>query len=451
MKRPNLVFVFADQWRGQAVGYAGDPNLRGKTPNIDRLAASSINFTNAVSCCPVCTPYRASLITGQYPFTHGLFINDLCLSRNAVSLAQAYSRAGYDTAWIGKWHIDGNGRSAYIPPERRQDFDYWKVLECTHDYNKSRYYAGNDTSPKYWEDYDAIAQTHDARDYIQRHAGGEKPFVLVMSWGPPHDPYDTAPDKYKAMFQADTVTLRPNVPPESAEKARRELAGYYAHIVALDDCVGELVKAIDAAGIAENTVFVLTSDHGDMLGSQAFERKQVPWDESIMVPFLLRYPAAHGSQGRQIAMPINTPDIMPTLLGLCGVPVPATVEGTDYSGLVRGGKAPEDRAALIMCVVPFDNWARPRGSEYRGVRTRRYTYVRNAKGPWLLYDNEQDPYQLRNLIGLPEHRQLQEKMEATLRAELKAAGDEFLPAEKHIAKWKYAVNEYFTVPYWEKE
>lgn len=448
---PNIVYVFADQWRAQAVGYAGDPNLRGKTPNMDRLAGESINFSNAVSCCPVCTPYRASLLTGQYPVTHGLFINDLCLGDKAVSLAQACTRAGYDTAYIGKWHIDGNGRGAYIPPERRQGFDYWKGNECTHDYHNSRYYAGNDPTPRYWDGYDAIAQTRDAQRYIEQHAGGEKPFLLVLSWGPPHDPCDSAPEQYKAMFHAGDIVLRPNVSADMAEKEKEELAGYYAHIAALDDGVGALMKSLDRAGIAGNTILVVTSDHGDMFGAQGFDRKIVPWDESIRVPFLLRYPAAHGSEGREVRFPINTPDIMPTLLGLGGIAIPDTVEGTDYSGVIRGGKGPEDRAALIMCVAPFDRWARPVGSEYRGVRTRRYTYVRDARGPWLLYDNGTDPYQRANLVGLPRYRALQGEMEAALRKELEAIGDEFLPAEKYIEKWKHNVDETFTVPYWEKE
>jgi len=138
-RKPNLVFVFADQWRAQATGYAGNKDV--KTPNLDRLAAESANFSNAVSGCPVCSPYRASLLTGRYPLTHGVFLNDLLLNDEAVSLAQAYKEAGYDTAYIGKWHLDGNRRGAFIPRERRQGFDFWKVLGCTHNYNNSFYYG----------------------------------------------------------------------------------------------------------------------------------------------------------------------------------------------------------------------------------------------------------------------------------------------------------------------
>ena len=441
-KKPNVVFVLADQWRAQACGYAGDPNLQGKTPNLDKLAAESVSFTHAVSCCPVCTPYRASLITGQYPLTHGLFLNDLCLSTRATSIAQAYAGAGYDTAYIGKWHLDGHGRSAYIPPERRQGFDYWKVLECTHDYNASAYYSGNDPARRRWEGYDVIAQTQDAQAYIAGHAANKKPYLLILAWGPPHNPYETAPEPYKKLFDAEKLTLRPNVEGDP----RKGLAGYYAHIAAMDACLGELLRALEDAGQRDNTIFVFTSDHGDMLGSQGQSRKQKPWDEAIRVPLLVRYPAAQ-ARGRAIGAPINTPDLMPTLLGLSRVPIPPSVQGEDFSGVIRGAAAPEDNPVLIECPTPFGEWLRDKGGrEYRGVRTRRYTYVRDLHGPWLMYDNETDPYQRTNLIDAPQHAALQGKLEAELQKLLKKTGDEFLPGPAYIAKWGYVVDKSGTVP-----
>ena len=216
--KPNVVFVFADQWRAQATGYAGDPNVR--TPHLDALSRESLNFANAVAGCPVCSPYRASLVTGQYPLTHGVFVNDVCLGRAATSLADAFSQAGYRTACIGKWHLDGHGRSNYIPPERQQGFDYWKVLECTHAYDRSAYYAGNSDHKLYWEGYDALAQTRDAIDYIRRQEG-DRPFLLVLSWGPPHDPYGTAPEEFRSLYRPEDIQLRPNVPEHRAEQARR--------------------------------------------------------------------------------------------------------------------------------------------------------------------------------------------------------------------------------------
>jgi arylsulfatase A-like enzyme len=443
-RKPNVVFVLADQWRAQASGYAGDPNLQGKTPHLDTLSAESVNFTHAVSCCPVCTPYRASLITGQYPLTHGLFLNDLCLSTRATSIAQAYAQAGYDTAYIGKWHLDGHGRSAYIPPERRQGFDYWKVLECTHDYNRSPYYADNDLAKRLWEGYDVFAQTKDAQAYITEHAKKDKPFLLILSWGPPHNPYETATEAYKKRFDAEKLVLRPNV--QGEREARRDLAGYYAHIAALDACVGELQQTLADTGVRDDTIFVFTSDHGDMLGSHGQIRKQKPWDEVIRVPLLVRYPAAQAS-GRTLGAPINTPDLMPTLLGLSGVAIPKSVQGEDFSAVIRGAPSPDDHPVLITCPTPFGEWVRAKGGrEYRGVRTVRHTYVRDLNGPWLLYDNEADPYQLDNLVNRPVHAALQARLEGELQKLLKKTNDDFQPGPTYIARWGYTVDASGTVP-----
>jgi len=447
-RRPNVVFVFADQWRAQATGYAGDPNAL--TPNLDKLATAGVNLTTAVSCCPVCTPYRASLLTGQYPLTTGLFLNDLYLSEDAVSIAEVFASAGYDTGYIGKWHVDGHGRSSFIPRQRRQGFDYWKVMECTHSYNKSAYYADADEKLQ-WDGYDAIAQTRDAQRYIAAHARGHaaKPFLLMLSWGPPHNPYETAPEQYRKLFaDADKIKLRPNVPAKALPGARKDLQGYYAHCAALDACVGDLCKTIAESGIEDDTIFVFTSDHGDMLGSQGEHRKQRPWDESIRVPFLLRYPDACGRGGKTIDMPFNTPDIMPTLLGLAGIAPPKTVEGTDFSGVLTGSRPADNDAALICCIAPFGEWTRPAGGrEYRGLRTRRYTYVRDLKGPWLLYDNQADPYQQTNLVGLPAHADLQKTLDAQLNQVLAARKDKFLPGGDYINQRGYKTNAQGTVGY----
>src|ERR1051325_3739591 len=136
--RPNILFILPDQWRAQAFGFPGDPNAR--TPNLDRLQRESVWFVNAVSGIPVCCPTRASLMTGQRALTHGVFLNDVALSTNATTLAEVLRDAGYTTGYIGKWHLDGPDRSAFIPPERHHGFEYWKVLECTHDYNHYVYY-----------------------------------------------------------------------------------------------------------------------------------------------------------------------------------------------------------------------------------------------------------------------------------------------------------------------
>ena len=443
-KRPNIVFVLTDQWRAQALGYAGDPNV--KTPNLDQLAARSINFETAVSVCPVCTPYRASLMTGKYPLSTGMFLNDLYLPEKELCMGEIFKSAGYDTGYIGKWHLDGHGRDAYIPRDRRQGFDYWKVLECTHDYNNSHYYAGDDPEIRTWEGYDAYAQTRDAQRYIHDHANKDKPFLLVMAYGGPHFPHQSAPEERKAMYPPESIKLRPNVPEKWKDNARKEAQGYYAHCTALDTCISDLYKTLEETGIADDTIFVFTADHGEMLGSQGHppRQKQRPWDESILVPFLLRYPSGGADKGRKIKTPINTPDILPTLLSLAGIEIPATVEGEDLSRLIRNPGGREDRAVLYMIVSPFSGLEKG----FRGIRTSRYTYVRDTDGPWLMYDNQTDPYQMKNLVGLPEYADSQKKLEAKLQAKLKETNDQLLPKEHYVQEWAYEVNRGGAIPYW---
>jgi arylsulfatase A-like enzyme len=445
MDRPNVILVFGDQWRQQAFGYTGNTCVQ--TPHIDRFASQSLNLTHAVSGCSVCCPARATLLTGQYPLTHGVFVNDVHLSDRATGIAQAFKGAGYDTGYVGKWHVDGNGRSSYIPPERRQGFDYWKVLECTHTYNESYYYAGDSDEKLMWEGYDAVAQTKDAQAYIQNH-GQDNPFFMALSWGPPHAPYETAPEKYRAMYKPEDVPLRPNVPEDKAEEARRWIAGYYAHCTALDDCMGDLLQTLDNKGIAENTIVLFFSDHGDMLGSQGSAKKQQPWEESIRIPFLLRWPEKFGAEGHVLDARIDIPDVMPTVLGLCGIDVPDTVQGLDFSGYLNGGEDPSDGAALLQCPHPFGQWGRSVGGrEYRGLRTDRYTYVRSLDGPWVLFDNEVDPYQLNNLIDDSAYAGLRDDLDAWLQRRLDGMGDEFKHGLAYIEVWGYAIDARETVPY----
>ncbi len=444
-KQPNVVFVFADEWRLQALGYAGDPNVH--TPHIDELAKQSINLTQATSGWSVCSPYRASLLTGQYPLTNGVFLNDVPIGSKHVGLGTAFLDAGYHTAYIGKWHVDGHGRSQPIPAQRRMGFEHWQALECSHNYNHSPYYEGDDTDISYWPDYDVFSQTRAAQAYIKAY-NSDKPFMLMLSWGPPHNPYQAVPESFKELYDPATLKLRPNVPPEDEKRARRDLAGYYAHCTALDMAVNAMMETLEEANLAEDTIFIFTSDHGDMLGSQGQQKKQRPWAESVRVPFLLRYPKRFGRHGRECDAFINSLDIMPTLLRLRGAPIPETVEGHDFSAALWGGADPSGGAALLACFQPFGEFIRAEGGrEYRGVRTKTHTYVRSLDGPWLLYDDKADPYQMHNLIDLPEYAEVQAKLEAQLQRKLHEQNDEFLSGDFYIKKWDYKVDETGTVPY----
>ena len=443
MQKPNIVFIFADQWRAQATGYAGDPNV--KTPNLDKLAAKSINFVNAVSCCSVCSPYRASLLTGQYPLTHGVILNDVSLDPETGSMAKELKNNGYKTAYIGKWHLDGHGRKNFIPPERRQGFGYWKAMECTHFYLDSAYFSHESDQVQKWDEYDAYAQTKDAVKYIEKNAD-QGPFFLTLSWGPPHDPLDFIPEEYKNAYPPDSIITRANVPAEMKKQVQNWLSGYYAHCSALDTCLEWLIAALEKNNIAQNTIFVFTSDHGNMLGSQGENKKQRPWDESVCVPFLLHFPGMKNWNPRLIDTPINTPDIMPTLLGLCGIAVPDYVEGKDFSAFLEGGENPTDGTALLSVPHPFGQYSRIRhnGREYRGLRTEQFTYIQDRNGPWLFYDNKNDPCQMQNLVNDKKYENEINILRQILEKKLKEMNDEFLPGMEYVKKWNYQVNEFGT-------
>lgn len=436
-RKPNVLILHVDEWRAQATGYSGDSNV--KTPNLDKLAENSANFTMAISGLPVCTPWRASLMTGQRPLTNGIFMNDVRLDINAVTIAKIYAKNGYKTGYIGKWHLDGQYRLSYTPRERRQGFEYWKAVNCSHNYNHSVYYEGDDSTKKYWEGYDVFAETEDAKKYIRTHKG--QPFFLMLSWAPPHDPYHSAPEKYKKLYNQAEFILRPNVPENIQEKVRYDLGGYYAHMSAIDDMVAEILNTLDTEGILDNTIILFTSDHGDLLGSHGYYFKQQPYDESIRVPMLFHYSGKKSiKKGAYDAM-ISAEDIMPTLLGLSNIKIPKSVEGKDFSKYLRGrGASPKDTVSLITCIQPFGQWIRSDGGkEYRGIRTPRYTYVRGLNGPWLLFDNVDDPYQMKNMVDNPEYSELRSRLNNLLLNKLKITKDKFLPGLVYIKKYNYPI------------
>ena len=445
-QKPNVLYILVDQWRASATGYSGDKNVI--TPNIDRLASESINLKNAVSGMPVCTPHRASLMTGQYPLTNGIFMNDVLLDTNAVTIAKVYKNNNYATGFVGKWHIDGHGRNSYIPPTRRQGFGFWMANECSHEYNNSPYYSGDSNKKKIWNGYDVIAQTEEVCNYLKKHAKEPNPFILFLSIGSPHDPYQTAPEQYKKKYEGREITINENVPKEKRERVKKDLIGYYSHITAIDECIGKMWQTLKELNIDDNTIIVFSSDHGDLLGAHGSWNKQQPYEESIRVPFLIHYPQGFGRIGKTSNVLLNSPDIMPTLLGLSNIKVHVSVEGVDFSGVLKGNKKDKTKQTLISCIQPFGQWNRKiGGKEFRGIVNQQFTYVRDLKGPWLLFDNQKDPLQLNNLIDKIEFQKLQKKLNANLNFELKKRNDKFLSGLEYVKKWNYLIDETETVPY----
>lgn len=432
-KAPNIVYILTDQWRSSALGYAGDPNVQ--TPNLDQFAKETVNFSNAVTVTPVCTPHRAALMTGRYPTTTGMFLNDLYLPSEENCMAEIFKEQGYQTGFLGKWHLDGHGRENNVELERRQGFDYWKALECSHNYNKMPYYENDDPELKYWEEYSPIALAKDANSFISEKAKTEDPFLLVVSIATPHFPHGSAPKEYKAMYPPSELTLNPNVPEENQATIRKELQGYYAHCTATDAAIGQVIQQVKELGLMENTIIVFTADHGEIMGAHGIPHytKQLVWDESIKVPFLIHYPGIKENKGAVVHAPINTPDILPSLLGLSNIKIPASIEGEDLSDLIKAPDPEVDRAALVMNLCPFTR--EYKFPEYRAVRTKQYTYARTLEGPNALFDNQQDPYQMNNLINQVDYAELQQELDQKLNLALENIGDDFQPRDYYLKKW----------------
>jgi len=245
------------------------------------------------------------------------------------------------------------------------------------------------------------------------------------------------------------LKLAPNVPRELDELTRRELQGYYAHCTATDSAIGTVLNKLQELNLMKNTIVVFTSDHGEMMGAHGIKpfTKQLAWDESVKVPFLIYYPSIGLYQGSVVNAPINTPDILPSLLSLAKLDIPETIEGEDLSALIRKPDPEKDRAALIMNVSPFST--NFKDSEYRAIRTRQYTYARTIEGPEMLFDNLHDPYQMNNLIDNPGFAELQKQLDQMLYNELVKIGDNFQPREYYMSKWNFVMdNRRNAIDYW---
>ncbi len=443
---PNVLFILVDQWRGSALGYAGDPNV--KTPHLDAFANEAVNFSNAVSVCPVCTPFRAALMTGRYPTSTGMFLNDAYLPEEELCLAEVFKANGYNTGYIGKWHLDGHGRHDYTPAERRQGFDFWMALECSHEYNNMRYYDNESSEMKIWEGYSPFALSKASQDYIDKQRDSDQPFFLFLSLATPHFPHASAPEEYKAVYSLDKIQLNPNVPEEVHDLVKTELIGYYAHCTATDKAIGDLLNKLKVHNLMENTIVVFTSDHGEVMGAQGIrvKQKQVPFIEAAGVPFLIHTPE-NSIPARKIEMPINTPDISTTILSLAGIEVPESFEGEDFSNVVKGGKYDSTQVALYMSVSPFASIQAEFKRAYRAIKTDHYSYVKDNNGPWLLFNDLKDPFQMNNLIGNTTYATIQKELEMQLTNELESIEDDFRPAQYYLEEWGYKVVENGHIPY----
>jgi len=449
-KRPNIVYVFPDQMRNCSWPGGGDSQVI--TPNLEALAREGAVFNHCVSNYPLCSPHRATLLTGRFPQANTIMANVRAkggLPTTEVTIADILKKQGYATGYVGKWHLyPGAAEGKPVPPgPNRHGFDWWRAC-----FNYRKRY---DT--RYFDDNGQVAVIHDYApkgqmdlmlEFIEKNK--DRPFCAFLSWHPPHSPYTEAPKRFVDMYQPDKMKLRPNVPPD-APNARKNYALYFSHVSALDEEVGRLMKKLAQLGIADNTIVCFSSDHGDMLGSFGMVAKDKPWEESINVPFIVRWPAGIPA-GKRLDTIFSTVDVTPTLLGLAGVPALPQMQGTDISPILKGEDKPGPESAFIMKGAisgtgESDGEENEGGGEqgagtgkmkkkkdkqkavpnWRGVRTLRYTYARHIENgalkPWLLYDNEKDPYQLKNLVDDPASAQERKELDAMLSGWLKRVGE----------------------------
>ena len=443
--QPNLLFIFPDQMRLQALGIWNQPGYQDAingvtdpvhTPTLDNLAKESVLFTQANSTHPVCSPYRAMFMSGMYPSRNGVTMNchsgrDHGLKHGITCFTDVLSDAGYETAYVGKTHwekteplFDDEGNyvgtetppgghymnafDTYIPPGKgRHGNAYWfqNIKDSHHNSNSYATDPGlvdgkEDGQVHRPEKFTPILEADAIVDYLENKKGQRtqgQPFSLIWSLNPPHSPYmsvkDCDADVYEAHYKdtpIDTLLNRPNVkaPEEGKDKARTAAPFYFSLVTSVDQQVGRVLEALEASGEADNTIVVFTADHGDMMGSQGLTGKNVIYDESFRVPFMIRYPKA--LKHRLEDLMISPVDIMPTMLGLMGLGenIPNTVMGSDYSeGILTEQYAQQTKPESALYLTP----------NAKGLRTKRYVYRVDEDGTTELYDNSADPYQMTNL------------------------------------------------------
>lgn len=446
---PNVIYVFPDQFRNCALsfwnqeGYADKVNFRADpthTPVLNSFARESVVLTSAISNFPLSSPHRGMLLTGMYPDRSGITLN--CntnrpfstLSKDAETISDVFQQSGYDCGYIGKLHantptpndpdrpgnyVEDNSPvwDAYTAPEDRHGFSYWYSYG-TYDVHKRPHYWDtqgkrhevNEWSPKHEADkaIDYIANVGNVRD-------SKKPFFLMVSMNPPHNPYVSLNDCMEEDYNLykdlpiDCLLVRPNAD-RKMDKAKKSAAFYFASVTGVDREFGRILNALKAQGLDKNTIVIFASDHGETMCSQGTDDpKNSPYKESINIPFIIRYPDK--LRPRVDDLLLSSPDIMPTILGLSGLgdKIPQAVEGNNYASLFLDEKPTVNRPDKALYIQNIDGEKDINGKvlnyfpSARGIKTKDHTlaiYINKEDRQIrrvLLYDDKNDPYQLNNL------------------------------------------------------
>ncbi len=438
--RPNVVFILTDDQRWDCLGCYQHPLLEMKTPNLDRLASEGARFHNMFVTTSLCSPSRASYLSGLYAHSHGVVNNFTDYPRDLPSYPRQLKQAGYDTAYIGKWHMGEDDDSP------RPGFDYWASHKGQGQYYDTTFNIDGQETPT--KGYYTHTVTKLATDWLKGRK--DKPFALILGHKAPHGPfvpedkymhlYDNVPVEYpKTSFTLDDKPdwykkrldtwhgiygslygFRENVPDRTAEGVAtfaKFVRSYAATIQSVDDSVGEIYQTLADLGQLDNTIIVFAGDNSFLLGEHGMIDKRTMHEESIRVPLLVRYPKAV-KPGTQIDGMVLNIDLAPSLLDLCGVePLPKT-HGKSWRPLLTG----DDSQWRKSWYYEYNYEKQfPYTPNVRGVRTDEWKYVHYPHGDGgsdrhkaELYNLRNDPQENTNLIGDPAHAAKVSELQAEL-------------------------------------
>ena len=415
----NLLFVFADQMHAFALGCMGTSDIH--TPNLDRLASQGTLFRHAYSNAPVCSPFRVCLFSGLYGSQINGLRNRALIPEHLPTLPQRLNEGGYRTSYVGKWHIGDSGNKP-IPENLRAGFADFIGYQCYNDFlDEVCFYDEAGTEHRY-DGHRTDVTTDVALERLRGLAGN--PFALFVSYQNPHYPVQPSPE-YEAMYVGKTIARRPNsrdvepytktFSPPSPQPFERDpnfrkyggnldeyLRLYYAMVTQLDANVGRLLAELERFGLADDTAVVFTSDHGDMQGSHGLTNKAYAWEESAGIPLVIRVPG--GRPGSVCDGLVTGIDFLPTALEWAGLPPEPTSEGRSIAAAARG-----DEQALDGPVFSeMERWCMVRRGSYKLVADG------DAVTPADLYNLDDDPYEMDNLVARADLKDVRESLLADL-------------------------------------
>lgn len=454
-QRPNVLIILSDQLRRQALGCYGDPNI--STPNIDALASEGVRFTNSCSTYPICVPFRFTLMTGHYAHSRMVPGIEWRMSPAERTLADEFNDAGYETIYTGKWHLhgcDGYTSNKYahismavrinrtpVPRTHQGRWQKWMGFELRNGFFDTCYFEDDDPTPRPIEGYQTDGLFKMTADYIANGWDRRKPFCCTLSVEAPHPPYE-APDEDTQRWIDRDIELPPNFSYEAKEGLNRlddlhhARRIYYAMVENLDRNIGQMRQFLQQQGLADNTIIVFISDHGDFCGSHGLIGKQWPYEESIGIPLIVHGPERYVS-GQRICDDVTcTEDLFPTICGLAGISPQSDVPGENLAPLIAGHTPSLDREGVLLEYV---SELRPpltfHNRTWRAYRTRDhvYTVIGNALGsrPWQFFDMTGDPWQMNNLLDDPARQDQIAHYHRTLRQRLVETEDHYQLSEAY--------------------